>query len=104
MYRSLGNIIKVSGLLLLVVFVVSCANGKVLTTQLVRDAAEVQGGFTLTRYSGQDMNYFEVVSLLDIEGDEYEIGPMERSSTIPLSRDCLEKRQTVRHRNISRTM
>jgi len=63
------------GLVLFLLFVVSCTNGKVLTSHLVRDAAEVQGTFTLTRYSGQDINYFEVVSLLDIEGDEYEIVP-----------------------------
>ena len=75
MYRAQKNITKMIGLALFLLFVVSCTNGKVLTTQLVRDAAEVQGGFTLTRYSGQDMNYFEVVSLLDIEGDEYEIVP-----------------------------
>ena len=75
MYRFQINITKIIGLVLSLLFVVSCTNGKVLTTQLVRDAAEVQGGFTLTRYSGQDMNYFEVVSLLDIEGDEYEIVP-----------------------------
>jgi hypothetical protein len=75
MYRSQINIKKMIGLALSLLFVVSCTNGKVLTTHLVRDAAEVQGIFTLTRYSGQDMNYFEVVSLLDIEGDGYEIMP-----------------------------
>ena len=63
------------GLLLFLLFVFSCTKGKMLTTHLVRDAAEVQGTFTLTRYSGQDINYFEVVSLLDIEGDGYEIVP-----------------------------
>jgi len=75
MYRFLMNKTKVLGLVLFLLFVVSCTNGKVLKSHLVRDAAEVQGGFNLTRYSGQDINYFEVVSLLDIEGDEYEIVP-----------------------------
>lgn len=75
MYKFHMNITKISGLFLFLLFVASCTNGKVLTSQPVRDAAEVQGTFTLTRYSGQDINYFEVASLLDNEGDEYEIVP-----------------------------
>ena len=75
MYRFQINIIKMIGLVLFLLFVVSCTNGKMLATHLARDAADVQGTFTLTRYSGQDKNFFEVASLLDIEGDEYEIVP-----------------------------
>jgi hypothetical protein len=75
MYKFKIDKTHIFGLLLLLFFVASCTNGKLLTTQLVRDATEVQGGFTLTRYSGQDKNFFEVASLLDIEGDEYEIVP-----------------------------
>lgn len=75
MYRFQINITKVIGLALFLFFVVSCTNGKILTTHPVWDAAEVEGTFSLTRYSGQDKNFFEVAGLLDIEGDEYEIVP-----------------------------
>jgi len=53
----------------------SCAGGKVLKTQRLKDPSGVSGTYRLILYGARNSNDLETVAVLDREGDAYEIEP-----------------------------
>jgi hypothetical protein len=60
--------------LLLIVSLVSCATGPMLSTRPA-DTKDLAGSFTLVLYGCNYMNDLETVAVLDAEGDEYTFQP-----------------------------
>jgi hypothetical protein len=59
----------------LALFAVSCAGGRHLRTEPVRDSKEISGTFDLILYGGRYLDDLETVAFLDLKGDGYSLKP-----------------------------
>jgi hypothetical protein len=59
----------------LALFAVSCAGGRHLRTEPVRDSKEISGTFDLILYGGRYLDDLETVAFLDLKGDGYALKP-----------------------------
>lgn len=95
-------------LLMIAVFLVSCAGMTALRTQDVREPVELSGNYDLILYLGPQYDFLEAVALLDVAGDGYELVPFEPGfeyrviKNLPAKDALKEARRFIsRHRNFS---